>query len=576
MTRATSEPAVAPEAWYVAEGKRGQRLLDQRDVGQATQVFEAVLARLGDTPSYGRAVMLGRLGRCAYLSARPDVAVAHLREAMGVLGRLAPTDGAKQLRATLRSELGDALRAMGRYGHARKAYEAALRISQELQDLRAQGVDLGRLGTLALAEGKPEEAEAWYRKAIEVDRRIGSSLQLGRRLSGLAALLHDQPGRLVEARQVAVEALAIAQTLDPAGADVWKTYGILADITEQEAAAAGDGEHRGALQAQVRDYRQLERYPPRILATLARLGDTPSRGRAVLLAQLGRSFHMAGQPDLALARLREAIAVTERLAASDGVKDVRGTLYSDLGDLLGAAGREADAREAYRAAQAVADACEERSDRPDGALAFEVTLADDLLTDYAFDPDLLIDGQRERRITRWTGKADALADDVRPALMPGARTWVADDGAVHFHLPLGEPVVERDPGCTVLRRTRREVAIAGNPGVLWRLIRGMDGACTVAELVSALPADERAAAASLLAAMAATGVIDVSGRPLGRLLHSATKKGVLPAGGLEGDAVLRLATDGDYRAYPGAPRIAVGQSVPDRTISTRSSTPRAA
>src|SRR6266702_3327427 len=410
MTRATSEPAVAPEAWYVAEGQRGQRLLDQRDVGQATQVFEAVLARLGDTPSYGRAVMLGRLARCAYLSARPDVAVAHLREAMGVLGRLAPTDGAKQLRATLRSELGDALRAMG------------------------------RLGTLALAEGKPEEAEAWYRKAIEVDRRIGSPLQLGRRLSGLAALLHDQPGRLVEARQVAVEALAIAQTLDPAGADVWKTYGILADITEQEAAAAGDGEHRGALQAQVRDYRQLERYPPRILATLARLGDTPSRGRAVLLAQLGRSFHMAGQPDLALARLGEAIAVTERLAPSDGVKGLRGTLYSDLGDLLGAAGREADAREAYRAAQAVADACEERSDRPDGALAFEVTLADDLLTDYAFDPDLLIDGQRERRITRWTGKADALADDVRPALMPRARTWVADDGAVHFHLPLGEPV----------------------------------------------------------------------------------------------------------------------------------------
>ena len=45
---------------------------------------------------------------------------------------------------------------------------------------------------------------------------------------------------------------------------------------------------------------------------------------------------------------------------------------------------------------------------------------------------------------------------------------------------------------------------------------------------------------------------------------SATKKGVLPAGGLEGDAVLRLATDGSYRAYPDAPRIAVSQSVPDR------------
>jgi SagB-type dehydrogenase family enzyme len=38
----------------------------------------------------------------------------------------------------------------------------------------------------------------------------------------------------------------------------------------------------------------------------------------------------------------------------------------------------------------------------------------------------------------------------------------------------------------------------------------------------------------------------------------------LPAGGLEGDAVLQLATDGNYREYPNAPRIAVGHSVPDR------------
>jgi SagB-type dehydrogenase family enzyme len=43
----------------------------------------------------------------------------------------------------------------------------------------------------------------------------------------------------------------------------------------------------------------------------------------------------------------------------------------------------------------------------------------------------------------------------------------------------------------------------------------------------------------------------------------ATKKGFLPAGGIEGDAVLRLATDGSYRAYPDAPRIAVSQAIPD-------------
>src|SRR4029450_172527 len=99
-----------------------------------------------------------RLGRCVYLSGRPDLAVRHLRDALGVIGQLAPSDGVKGLRGTLRSELGDALRAGGHYADAKKAYEAALKIAEELKDLRGQGVDLAQLGALALAEGKLEEA----------------------------------------------------------------------------------------------------------------------------------------------------------------------------------------------------------------------------------------------------------------------------------------------------------------------------------------------------------------------------------------------------------------------------------
>jgi SagB-type dehydrogenase family enzyme len=38
----------------------------------------------------------------------------------------------------------------------------------------------------------------------------------------------------------------------------------------------------------------------------------------------------------------------------------------------------------------------------------------------------------------------------------------------------------------------------------------------------------------------------------------------MPAGGLEGDEVLQLATDGDYQIYPGASRIALSQSIPER------------
>ena len=651
------------QAWYVAEGKRGQQLLDQGQVGQATEVFAALLVRLGDAPSYGRAVILGRLGRCLHMGGRPDLAVARLREAMVVIGRLAPSDGVKGLRGTLRSELGDALRAGGQYGDARKAYEAALKIGEELNDLRGQGVDLGKLGALALAEGKleealkrhqaarrvfqqlhepdmeaaawhqlgrvyheqrqwdeaerhyreaariseerghlaaaaqtwnqlgvlaqetgkPETAEGWYRKALEVDRQLGNPSQLRRRLSRLADLLQHQPDRLVDARHLAEEALAVVLSLDgldPTAAEIWKPYGILADIVDKEARTTADGEVRVALEIQARDYREVQRHAPVIFATLARVGESPGYGRAVILGQLGRCFYMGKRPDLAVACLREAISITATLAPSDGVKGLAGALHSDLGNTLRVIGQEAGATEAHEAALKIAEELkdlrgqaqasqrlgrvfQEQRQRNE-ALAFEVTLHEDLMTDYVFETDLLVDGPRERRIFQWTEETDLPADGVHPLLLPCARTWIDDEGAVRFSLPLAEPIVERHPGCTVMRRTRREVAVSGNPGIVWRLVQGMDGASTVAEILSRLQSSERAVAARMLAVLAATGAIDVSGRPVGRFLHLATKKGVLPAGGLEGDAVLRLATDGDYRAYPEAPRIAVSQSIPSR------------
>jgi SagB-type dehydrogenase family enzyme len=92
----------------------------------------------------------------------------------------------------------------------------------------------------------------------------------------------------------------------------------------------------------------------------------------------------------------------------------------------------------------------------------------------------------------------------------------------------------------------------------------MDGTRRIVDVLSEVSAEERTAAAAVLGALTVAGAIDASGRPVGRFVHSATKKGVLPAGGLEGDEVLQLATDGDYRIYPGAPRIALTQSIPER------------
>src|SRR2546427_8513173 len=66
-------------AWYVAEGKRGQQLLDQGQAGQATEGFEGILTRLGETPSYGRAGILRRLGRWLHVGGRARLPVGRLR-----------------------------------------------------------------------------------------------------------------------------------------------------------------------------------------------------------------------------------------------------------------------------------------------------------------------------------------------------------------------------------------------------------------------------------------------------------------------------------------------------------------
>ncbi|MSO82941.1 MAG: SagB/ThcOx family dehydrogenase [Acidobacteria bacterium] len=631
MKRRRERPESAEDgagAWYVAEGERGQQLLDHGHVEQATELFEDILARLGGAPSYGRAVMLGRLGRCFQMGGRPDVAAQHVRAAIEVVGRLAPSDGVKGLRGTLRSELGDAHRASGQYDEARKAYEAALKIAEELNDLRAQGVDLGRLGALALTEGKLEEAltrhqtarrlfqqlhepameaAAWqqlgrayhaqnrwaeaeqhYREAARISEERGHMAAAAHTWNNLADLLQNDPGRLVEARQLAERSAAVAQGLDPAAPDNWKSYGILADIADKEAMTAADAESRIALEMQARDYRELQRHAPVIFATLARVGESPSYARAVILGHLGRCLHIGRRPDLAIPCVREAISVTDALPPHAGVTSLRGALHADLGDMLRATGQEADATSAFEAALTIAEALADvrgqagasqrlsgigglgsgvgdrgsEGGSPRDALDFEITLHEDLTTDYVFDTDLLVDGPRERRVSRWTGEPSRPGDDVRPMLPLAARTWMDDAGAVRVGLPLGEPIVERHPGCTSMRRIRRELEVSGHPRILWHLIEGMDGAHTVGEILSGLSAGEQALGARMFAALAATGAIDVSGRPFGRFLHAATKKGVLPAGGLEGDAVLRLATDGNYRAYPDAPRIDVSQSVP--------------
>lgn len=203
---------------------------------------------------------------------------------------------------------------------------------------------------------------------------------------------------------------------------------------------------------------------------------------------------------------------------------------------------------------------------------FQIRLHDHISTEYAFEPNLLIDGWQEDRITHWTPSNETLTEDVRPLMIPCARVYLDETGAVRIALPQGELCAERQPGYTAMRRLRREVRVSGNSRLIWDLIREMDGSRTIAEILTRLPVHKRASAARLLTALAAVRAVDVSGRAVGRFLHTATKKGVLPAGGLVGDEILSLATDGDYRIYPDVPQLPLHPSIPEGLRSFRALT----
>lgn len=83
-------------------------------------------------------------------------------------------------------------------------------------------------------------------------------------------------------------------------------------------------------------------------AILTTLGETPSYKLAVMLGRLGRCDAAKGRPDLAEAKYRRGIAVTETLEQGDDVKRLCGNLCSELGDVLRVQGRYAEAREQYQ------------------------------------------------------------------------------------------------------------------------------------------------------------------------------------------------------------------------------------
>jgi len=217
-------------------------LMDMEDYDEARIAYEvalAIYAELGATHS--AAVVNGELGTLAMLQGnRQQEAPQRFREALTTFQQL--NEPAAEAKAW--NQLGLVYGKAQQWDAAEDAYRKSAQIEESQGNLAGAARTWVNLALFNANTGKLEEAEGWFRKALKrLDREKKSQT-----LNILADLLQNQPNRLEEARQLAKEALAISKTLDPAAAEIWKTYYILAEIADKQ----GDTTH-------AKDYRRLSR-----------------------------------------------------------------------------------------------------------------------------------------------------------------------------------------------------------------------------------------------------------------------------------------------------------------------------
>jgi tetratricopeptide (TPR) repeat protein len=218
----------------VTQADLGDVLRQVGDYGAARQAYEGSLAidqELDD--ERGAAVSNGQLGTLAMVEGNLAEAETRYQSALTTFRSL---DEPEQ-EAIAWHQLGRVYEEAKAWEQAEQAYRASAQLKEAQGNLAGAAMTWNQLAIVCEYSGKPKEAEAWYRKAIEGHKKVSDILPLSRALNNLADLLQTQ-GNLTAAQSLAEEAIAIAQTLDPAAAEIWKIYELLAQITSQQGAAA--------------------------------------------------------------------------------------------------------------------------------------------------------------------------------------------------------------------------------------------------------------------------------------------------------------------------------------------------
>ncbi|WOD41482.1 CHAT domain-containing protein [Nodosilinea sp. E11] len=216
----------------------GDVLTAMGDYAGAKEAYEEGLKfiqAIGDERSV--AAIQGQLGTLALVQGDLAAAATRYRAALTTFQGL----GEPATEAVAWHQLGVVYQRGQQWDEAERHYREAARIKEERGDVAGAAQTWNNLALVNKGAGRVDGAIAWYEKAIAGGKAVGDQLGVSKRLNNLADLLQSQPhpsaATLATARHHAEAALAIKRTLDPAAAQIWNTYTILAKIAEQQGQA---------------------------------------------------------------------------------------------------------------------------------------------------------------------------------------------------------------------------------------------------------------------------------------------------------------------------------------------------
>jgi len=131
-------------------------------------------------------------------------------------------------------QLGDLYKIAEQWKIAEHAYRQAANLNEAQKNFTNVAKDWRGIAIIMGIMGKLADAETWYWKAIEVNKQFHNAQDEAMNLINLAALLQKQADRLPEAQQLAEQALEIFKTLDPATAELCKSYTVLEIIADKQ------------------------------------------------------------------------------------------------------------------------------------------------------------------------------------------------------------------------------------------------------------------------------------------------------------------------------------------------------